>query len=311
MTLEFKDGIWPVMLTPFKNDGSIDYATLEILIEWYIKKQVSGLFAVCQSSEMFNLSLEERIELTRFIKEKTKGKVPVISSGHISHSLNDQIEELNKVAEVGADAVILISNRLARADQSEDTMLDNLKAVIKEIPQEIPLGFYECPYPYKRLLSDKVTEFCAESERFYFLKDTSCDIESIKNKLDIIKGSRMKLFNANTSTLLESLKYGASGYSGVMANFHPELYTWLVDNWKSDPKKAEFLQDILTMCSFIELKNYPLNSKYYLKKNGIPIQTVTRKNLRDILSNTEKTELCQLRQLSQKILEIIKKKEEE
>ena len=69
-----------------------------------------------------------------------------------------------------------------------------------------------------------------------------------------MKGSNMKLYNANTSTLLESMKYGAAGYSGVMANFHPALYAWLLENWEKEPEKAEYLQDILTPCSFIELK---------------------------------------------------------
>lgn len=309
MGIKFSDGMWPVMLTPFQNDGSIDYEVLGLLIEWYIEKGSSGLFAVCQSSEMFNLSLKERVELTKFIKEKANGRVPVISSGHISYSLEDQIEELNKIADAGADAVILISNRLARMDESDDIMLDNLKTIMEELPKDLPLGFYECPYPYKRILSDKIVEFCAGSERFYFLKDTSCDIDNIKNKIDIIKGSPMKLFNANTATLLESLKIGASGYSGVMANFHPELYVWLLNNWKTHTEKAEYLQDILTMCSFIELKNYPLNSKYYLKEMGIPIQPVTRKNVNNAINETEIAEIHQLKQLSDKAFEIIKKEE--
>lgn len=309
MKIRFSDGMWPVMLTPFHEDGSIDYCALKILINWYINNGASGLFAVCQSSEMFNLSLKERKELTRFIKEKSNGRVPVISSGHISYSLDDQIEELNEIAAAGADAVIFISNRLARKDESEDVMLENMKTIINELPQDIPLGFYECPFPYKRILSNKIVEFCAESDRFYFLKDTSCDIENIKNKLDIVKGSKMKLYNANTATLLDSLKLGAAGYSGVMANFHPELYSWLLDNWKIYPDKAEYLQDILTMCSFIELKNYPLNSKYYLKEAGMPIQTVTRKNINNTISETEILELHQLKQLSDIALKMIKKEE--
>ena len=309
MKIRFSDGMWPVMLTPFQNDGSIDYEALGLLIDWYIEKGSSGLFAVCQSSEMFNLSLKERVELTKFIKRKSNGRVPVISSGHISFSLEDQIEELNKVADAGADAVIFISNRFARIDESDDIMMENLKTIVKELPKELPLGFYECPYPYKRILSDKIVEYCAESERFYFLKDTSCDINNIRNKLNIIKGSCMKLFNANTSTLLESLKLGAAGYSGVMANFHPELYSWLLDNWKIYPDKAEHLQDILTMCSFIELKNYPLNSKYYLKATGIPIETLTRKNISNTISETEISELHQLKQLSDLVLKMIKKEE--
>ena len=75
-------GVWPVMLTPFDAKGEIDWASLERLVDWYIDSGVHGLFAACQSSEMFYLSDEETQALTRFIVEKADGRVPVVASGH-------------------------------------------------------------------------------------------------------------------------------------------------------------------------------------------------------------------------------------
>ena len=175
MEKKFPNGMWPVMLTPLQQNGDVDYPALEELINWYIKEGSSGLFAVCQSSEMFYLSMEEREELTRFIKKAANGRVPVISSGHVSYSLHDQIQELNGIAEAGADAVILLSNRLAAANESDEVLIERLKNIMSELPENLPLGFYECPYPYKRILSPKVVEFCADSGRFYFLKDAAAD----------------------------------------------------------------------------------------------------------------------------------------
>ena len=42
---QFSGGVWPVMLTPFTEEGQVDYPALERLIEWYIDNGVSGLFA--------------------------------------------------------------------------------------------------------------------------------------------------------------------------------------------------------------------------------------------------------------------------
>lgn len=305
MKLRFNEGVWPVMLTPFKEDGSIDYPAVEALVEWYIQKGVAGLFAVCQSSEMFFLSLEERVNLTAFIKDKAAGRIPVISSGHVSYAFEDQITELKAIADAGADAVVLLTNRLAKADESDDVFLKRLEMLLDELPEDLPLGFYECPYPYKRILSEKVIRFCVESERFYFLKDTCCDLDMIRRKLEITKGSKMKLYNANTATLLDSLKAGAAGYSGVMANFHPELYVWLQKNWEKESKKAEFLQGMLTMSSFIELKNYPLSAKAYLKNAGLPMECVTRKNTADSITVTEISELRQLKVISDGLEKIL------
>ena len=302
----FPNGMWPVMLTPLEDNGNVDYLALEELINWYIEEGASGLFAVCQSSEMFYLSIDERKELTHFIKKISNGRVPVISSGHVSYSLRDQIHELNMIAEAGADAVILLSNRLATANESDEILIERLKQIMNELPENIPLGFYECPYPYKRVLSTKIVEFCVESGRFYFLKDTCCNIEEIKKKLEIMKGSNMKLYNANTSTLLESMKYGAAGYSGVMANFHPALYAWLLEKWEKEPEKATYLQDVLTPCSFIELKNYPLSAKKYLAEEiGLSVKARTRKNIADYISETELSELRQIKELSARAMEFI------
>ena len=113
----FPGGVWPVMLTPFTKENKVDYRALEELIEWYRKGGVSGLFAVCQSSEMFFLSLEERVEIARFVKEKAQG-LPVIASGHISDGFEDQVKELRLIGETGVDAVILITNRLARQEEA-------------------------------------------------------------------------------------------------------------------------------------------------------------------------------------------------
>ena len=87
MRKEFPGGVWPVMLTPFKENGEVDYRGLEALVNWYIEKEVDGLFAVCQSSEMFYLSLDERIKISRKVVEIAAERVPVIASGHISNTL--------------------------------------------------------------------------------------------------------------------------------------------------------------------------------------------------------------------------------
>ena len=49
----FPGGVWPVMLTPFTVNDHVDYDGLDMLIEWYILQGVDGMFAVCQSSEIF------------------------------------------------------------------------------------------------------------------------------------------------------------------------------------------------------------------------------------------------------------------
>ena len=304
---KFNDGVWPVMLTPFTDDNEVDYEALGKLVDWYIENGVAGLFADCQSSEMFYLSLEERIKIAQFVKKQSDGRVPVVASGHISDKLEDQINELNAVAATGVDAVILISNRLAKEDEDDTVWLENLKKIIQELPENLPLGLYECPYPYKRIISPELLKWCAETGRFYFIKDTSCDLNNMEQKLKAIKGSHLKLFNANSSTLLETLQMGAAGFSGVMANFHPDLYVWLCRNYKKYPEKARKLADFLTLASMIERQVYPVNAKYAQLKYGNFQSIYTRTKNMDLLNKTAKLEVDQLLEFTDFIREWLKK----
>jgi len=137
------NGVWPVMITPYTDNGAIDYNALETLIHWYEERGVDGLFAVCQSSEMFYLSQKERVELARFVNRNAK--VPVVASGHISYDIDDQVEEVNRIADTGVDAVILITNRFAEENAPAAIWKKNLDYLLARIPEDVSLGMYECP----------------------------------------------------------------------------------------------------------------------------------------------------------------------
>ena len=63
----YPGGVWPVMLTPFTREGAIDEQGLRALVDWYIEQGVSGLFASCQSSEIFHMDAEERVRSVSLI----------------------------------------------------------------------------------------------------------------------------------------------------------------------------------------------------------------------------------------------------
>ena len=290
---KINSGVWPTMLTPFTESGKVDYPALENLIEWYIKHGVQGLFAVCQSSEMFYLSVEERAEIAKFVVEVADSRVQVIASGHVSDNIDDQISELQRIGDTGVDAVVLVSNRLADVNESDELWKKNAESIINKL--DVPLGIYECPYPYKRLMNPDLLRWCASTGRFLFLKDTCCDTKQIEAKLQAVEGTNLKIYNANSVTLLESLKVGVEGYSGVMANYHPDLYVWLCNNWSTKPELAQKLQDVLGLASVIEYQYYPVNAKYHMQLEGLDINLESRVKKDDELSYSKKLEVMQLK----------------
>ncbi|MBR6720363.1 MAG: dihydrodipicolinate synthase family protein [Clostridia bacterium] len=286
--MEYRFGAYPTMITPYKADGSVDYDMAERYVEWYFEKGCAGIFAICQSSEIFYLTVEERAELNRRVYakaqelKKNSGKAfTIVSSGHVADSIEDQAYELNKVIETGTDALILITNRLDLNNEGDDVWIKNAERLLSMLPEDVNLGLYECPHPYKRLVTPKILKWCIETDRFYYMKDTCCDAKMIKERLDIIKGTHFNLLNANCQTLLQSLKDGGAGYCGIMANFHPELYAWLCENYRKVPEKAEEIQNLIGTCGFTENGlPYPLTAKYHMCLEGLET-VLTARNRKD------------------------------
>jgi len=289
------------MVTPFTDTGQIDESALAAMVEWYLAHEVDGLFAVCQSSEMFYLTLAERVQLARTVVNLIDGRAEVVASGHISLDPRDQATDVEQIADAGVNAVVLVTNRFAREGESDDVWKQNLERFLLAIPDWIPLGFYECPYPYKRLLTPELMAWCAGTDRFIFLKDTSCDLDQIERKLEVActPVGRIKLFNANAATLLGSLRAGAAGYSGVMGNFHPELYSQLCRDWRVDADRAEQLQAFLGVTSVMEARAYPVSAKYHLQLEGIPLSLRTRTRPETDLVASFRREVEQLRSLAE------------
>lgn len=300
-----KLGVFPTMVTPYKKDGQVDYQGVESLVEWYWKKGCDGIFAVCQSSEIFYLTLEERVNIGKTVVEKAKElanadksrkPMKIVVSGHISDSFDDQVEELNAMANIGADALILISNRMDIENTTDEKWVADLHKLIERLPTTMPLGVYECPKPYKRLLTKKMLQACKDTGRFAFIKDTCCDAAMIKERIEILQGSDIGLYNANAQTLLETLRAGADGYCGVMANFHPEIYKWLFDN--ADKKEAELVQAFVCMTAFTESLAYPATAKYYLNAHeGIEIEALSRAVDYNLITEYQKSCLAQMNTL--------------
>ena len=277
-------GVYPTMITPYR-DGKIDGNAVRELVRFYWKSGCDGIFAACQSSEISYLSVDERVSLVRLVvntareladNDKSRPPMMIVASGHVSDELSAQAEELNRIAAEGPDALILISNRFDIANTTDKAWISDAGKLISKLPPDLPLGIYECPKPYKRLLSDEMLRWCASDGRFYFIKDTCCDADLIAHRLDICRGSHLEIFNANAQTLLPTLKAGCAGYCGVMANFHPELYVRLYNiDWSG--KEASLLQDYLGLAATAESLTYPCCAKDYLNRyRKIPMEIMSR-----------------------------------
>lgn len=307
--------ILTTMITPYKKDGSIDLETAEKYVDFYFESGIDGIFAICQSSEIFFLSLEERVELNRRVYARAKmlerdsgRRFTVVSSGHVSDTIEGQAEELNAVYQSGTDALIFITNRLDINNDGDDVLIANAEKLISMLPKDAKLGFYECPYPYKRLVTPKILDWALSTGRFYYMKDTCCNAQVIAERCEQLKGSHFQLLNANCQTLLESLRSGADGYCGIMCNYHPKLYAWMGQNFEKEPEKAELIQSFIGTFGFTEGGlPYPLTAKYHMDLCGIPTECITRKPNGGEMTEYAKNCMKQMKTASDHLEKIINK----
>jgi 4-hydroxy-tetrahydrodipicolinate synthase len=271
------DGVWPAMITPLTTDGAIDWYGVDALTDWFIAAGVAGLFAVGQSGEMFKLTDDERLTLAQRVVLRTDGRVPVVASGTFGGPIADQAAFIRRMADTGVQAVTVIASEIASPDEDERTWLEHLDQLL-ELTYDIPLALYECPEPYHRKIAPESLRQAAQTGRFFLMKETSRSIESVRAKIQAAAGTVLKVYNADTTTLLDSLLSGGNGYCGIAANFYPDLLVWLCAHHQAAPDLAVHIQALFGTVDPVLHYKYPVCAKYYHRHTGIDMLTHSRVN---------------------------------
>ena len=232
------------MITPFDSKGKIDYVAVDSLTEWYLESGCVGIFSPCLSSEMFDLSPKERLDLATHVKKRVGKRGAVVGTGTYGGTIEEQAAFVNKMGKC-CDAVVVNTATLV-PQEADEAAWQAAAAKLLKLTGTVPLGLYECPVPHKRLLSPAMMKWCADSGRFHFHKDTCCSLVEISAKLAAVgalaaggRGGKrpakkqkkaepetpFRFYNANVETLLPSLMAGAHGFSGISANLCARAHT--------------------------------------------------------------------------------------
>ncbi len=266
-------GIWSVMLTAFHDDKSIDLDGLKHLTDFYLQHGCDGLFAACSSSEVMFLSKEEIITLCRETVKHVNGRAGVVGGAVFQGSIQQQADFVREIADTGVQAVVITTNQICPQDSTPQQWRDSFFKLLDLT--DVPLGIYESPFPFKRLLTPEEMSYISQTGRVFFHKDTCCEINQIKDKLTAVKDSTLNFYNANVHTLVDSYKAGGHGYCGTAANLYPELLQSVWRNFDKEnynPAKMDFI--IAGEQSFC--KTYPCAAKYFLKLRGVKMGLTCR-----------------------------------
>lgn len=286
-------GSWPVMLTAFRDDLSIDWRGVDALVDWYLEAGSAGLMATCLSSEAQRMSSEEIVQLADRVIRRAGSRVPVVATAMSAGGTPDGLELCRRLHGCGASAVVLLANAFASADEPDGVAADRLQRFADAVAP-IPLGLYECPAPYKRLIAPETLGRLARSGRFLWIKETSCSLPVIQQKVKQTAGTPLRIFNANTALMLQAIRAGGAGYSGIAANFFPDLVasacaaagndaggngagaSGAAGSGVADPTFDTIIRFDQELMEGVYAADYPASAKYCAARFGVPIGTACR-----------------------------------
>ena len=137
------------------------------------------------------------------------------------------------MAQTGIDALVLVTNHLDPQNGGSGPFFAALERLLAALPDSLPLGLYECPVPYRRLLSDEELSRCASTGRFVVLKDVSCDLPTVTRRVKLVAGTPLNVINANAAIAHGAMQVvRCMAPPGPLAHVSAALFRWLSKGMK-------------------------------------------------------------------------------
>jgi 4-hydroxy-tetrahydrodipicolinate synthase len=249
-------GLFTALITPFKEDGDVDFAAYERLIDRQIKRGVDGLVPCGTTGETPTLSEEEHLAVVECCIKAAAGKVPVIA-GAGSNNTAKTIDMVNKISKLGADGVLIVTPYYNKP--SQEGLYQHYKTVHDS--SDIPVMLYNVPSRTGVDIACETVIRLSELPRIVGLKDASGKLER-PAKLKIL-GIRedFALLSGNDDTALAFCSMGGVGCVSVTSNVCPDISSAMFKALKvGDYATAKIYQDRLA----------PLNEALFCETNPVP-----------------------------------------
>lgn len=216
-------GIVPPLITPLKDNDTIDAAGLEQLIEHVIAGGVSGIFILGTSGEFASLSYGLRREMIKRTCELVNGRVPVLV-GITDSAFIESINQAKFAADFGADALVISPPYYFPSGQPE--LIEYMSSVVELTP--LPLFLYNMPLHTKVMIEPHTVFKLAENPKIIGIKDSSSNLVYYNKVQYLLRDRNDFTFLVGPEELNAQfvLLGGHGGVSGG-ANMFPKLYVKL------------------------------------------------------------------------------------
>lgn len=264
------------LVTPFDNNGDIDYAELEKLIEFQITNKTDAIVITGTTGEASTLTDEEQISIIKFTVDKVANRVPVIAgtgSNDTRHGIN-----LSKMAEkVGADALLQVTPYYNKTTQLG--LKKHFMAIADSV--NIPIILYTVPGRTSMNIEPETVYELSKHKNIIGLKDATGDL-GYTIKVKSLCDENFSIYCGNDDIITPTLAAGGIGVISVLANCAPKETHELVYNFLNGNNK-ESLDLQVKYKTFIDLL-FRESSPIPVKK-ALELMNYKNMNVRLPLSN--------------------------
>ncbi len=209
-------GAGVAIVTPFHEDGSINYEKFAELVEFQIAGGTDAIIVCGTTGESSTLTHEEHLDMIRFCVETVKGRVPVVA-GTGSNCTETAVYLSQEAEKYGADALLLVTPYYNKATQN------GLFAHYKRVADcvKLPILLYNVPSRTGcNILPQTAVRLCTEVENIVGIKEASGNISQIA-KLQSLADGKVDLYSGNDDQIVPVLSLGGKGVISVLSNVAP------------------------------------------------------------------------------------------
>jgi 4-hydroxy-tetrahydrodipicolinate synthase len=250
------------LITPFNNDGEVDYVSLKKLVDFHVESGSDGIVAVGTTGESATLTVEEHVKVVTKTVEFAEGRIPVIAGtgANATHESVTFSRLLNNSGIAGCLSVTPYYNK-----PTQEGLFQHYKAIAEE--SDVPQILYNVPGRTAVDLLPETVARLAEIDNIVALKDATGDLSRIAIHRELC-GEDFILLSGDDSSGLDFVKQGGQGVISVTNNIAAEDMAKMM-------KLA--LEGKYEEAEIINQRLMPLHKNLFVESSPIPVKWAAHK----------------------------------
>ena len=258
-------GVGTALITPFKDDLSIDLDSLKKIVRNQLENKIDALIVLGTTGESPVINYDERRKIISAVAEEASGKVPVIV-GTGSNDTKKVVDNNKQAEDLKADGLLIVNPYYNKGTQ--ESLLDHYNFISEKT--KLPIILYNVPSRTgMNILPETVIKIHNECKNVVAVKEASGNISQIA-KLISLKPDTLSVLSGNDDQTLSIMALGGDGVISVFSNPYPVEMKQVADAVlnKKLPTAQKYNNKYLSMMNTLFVETSPAPVKYVMSKLG-------------------------------------------